>query len=269
MKKKLMRYLALTRAGIMEQLQFRLGTVVVLLSNIIYLVIIYFLWKAIYDSSPSDVVNGMTFNDTMIYLVLASALFSAMEMYVTWFLGRSVQSGKIVLDILKPITFEKYYFFLFSGNTVVSSILTLIPTIIVVYFVTEGGFSLSYNLLFFLVAVILGIIINFYVNFIVGTICFYTESIWGVNIMKEVVVLLLSGATIPLAFFPETLKNIAYKLPFQAIYNTPLTLLINNELGLTEKVMMILTQVFWVIIMTLISHLFFKVSIKHITVNGG
>ena len=188
MKKKLMRYLALTRAGIMEQLQFRLGTVVVLLSNIIYLVIIYFLWKAIYASSPSDVVNGMTFNDTMIYLVLASALFSAMEMYVTWFLGRSVQTGKIVLDILKPITFEKYYFFLFSGNTVVSSILTLFPTIIVVYFVTDSGFALSYNLLFFIVAVILGIIINYYVNFVVGTICFYTESIWGVNIMKEVVV---------------------------------------------------------------------------------
>ncbi len=67
----------------MERLQFRLGTAVILLGNVIYLIIIYFLWKAIYASSPTDSVNGMTFNDTMIYLVLASALFSAMEMYVT------------------------------------------------------------------------------------------------------------------------------------------------------------------------------------------
>ena len=268
-RKKMMRYLALTRVGIMDELQFRLGTAVIFLSNIIYLIIIYFLWKAIYASSATEIVNGMSFSDTMIYLVLASALFSAMEMYVTWYLGRSVQTGKIVLDILKPISYEKYVFFNFSGNTVVSTVLTLIPTAIVVFFITKGGFELSYNLMFFFISIIFGIIINFYVNFIVGTICFYTESIWGINIMKEVIVLLLSGASIPLAFFPDGFREVVYKLPFQAIYNTPLTLLINNNLSISERGLMIVTQVFWVVVMGILSHIFFRVSIKHITVNGG
>lgn len=269
MKTKLMRYFALTRMGIMEELQFHLGNLVVFLSNIIYLIIIYFLWKAIYESSPTDIVGGMSFSDTMIYLVLASALFSAMEMYVTWYLGRSVQSGKIVLDMLKPMKYETYTFFLFSGNTLISTTLTLVPTIIVVYFVTGGGFALSYNLLFFLIAIILGIIINFYVNFMVGTICFYTESIWGVNIMKEVIVLLLSGATIPLAFFPKVLRNIAYGLPFQAIYNTPLTLLIHSSMDFKECVTYIGIQIFWVITLGVLSRIIFKATVRHITVNGG
>lgn len=253
----------------MEELQFRLGTFVIFLGNLIYLVIIYFLWKAIYASSPTDIVNGMSFYDTMIYLVLASALFSAMEMFVTWWMGRSVQTGKIVLDILKPMPYNRYIFFSFTGNTIVSMCLTLFPTLIIVYFVTHGGFALSWNLLFFVIAVIFGTIINFDINFIVGTICFYTESVWGINIMKEVVVMLLSGATIPLAFFPEAAQRIIYKLPFQAIYNTPLTLLLHNDMMLSERIFLVIEQLMWVIAMGIIAKLFFKVSIRHITVNGG
>ncbi|MDO5573998.1 MAG: ABC-2 family transporter protein [bacterium] len=269
MGKTLKRYLALTRIGIMEGLQFRVGPFVLFFGNLIYLVIIYFLWKAIYASSPTEIVNGMSFYDTMIYLVLASALFSAMEMFVTWWMGRSVQTGKIVLDILKPMPYDRYMFFYFSGNTVVNFCLTLLPTLIIVYFVTHGGFALSWNLLFFAAAVIFGTIINYQINFIVGTICFYTESVWGINIMKEVVVMLLSGATIPLAFFPEAAQRVMYMLPFQAIYNTPLTLLIHNDLPMSERLILIAQQILWAVVMGLVSKLFFKVSIRHITVNGG
>lgn len=68
---KLKKFLTLTRAGIIESLQFRLGTLVIVAGNLLYLIIVYFLWKAIYASAGTDVVNGMTFSDTLIYLVLA------------------------------------------------------------------------------------------------------------------------------------------------------------------------------------------------------
>lgn len=267
--KNMRRFLALARCGILEELQFRIGAMVRLIGNIIYLIIIYYLWKAIFASSPTDVVNGMTFKDTMIYLVLASSLFSTMEMFVTWQMGYSVKSGDIVLDLLRPIGYEMYYLFLFSGNTIVSVLVNLLPTMIIVYFITGGGFALSFNLLFFVMAVILGTILNYFINFIVGTICFYTESVWGVDKMKEVVVALLSGASIPIAFFPETFQKVVYHLPFQAIYNTPLTLLIDNTMSMETRWSMILTQIFWLAVMALISHVFLKISMRRIVVNGG
>ena len=97
--------LPLTRAGIMESLQYRLGTFVTLFANLIYLVLVYFLWKAIYASSGVETVNGMTFTDTMIYLILATSLFNFLEMFVVWDMSRSIQSGKIILDLLKPMNF--------------------------------------------------------------------------------------------------------------------------------------------------------------------
>ena len=60
----LKKYLTLTRMGVMESLQFRLSMLVIFAGNLLYLVVVYFLWKAIYASSGEEVVNGMTFHDT-------------------------------------------------------------------------------------------------------------------------------------------------------------------------------------------------------------
>lgn len=265
----LKKYLTLTRAGIIESLQFRLGAAVIVIGNLLYLIVVYFLWKAIYASAGTDVVNGMTFSDTLIYLVLATALFNFMEMYLVWDMGRSIQSGKITLDLLKPIEYRRYMFWSLSGAFVTQFFFTFLPTFIVVAAVTQGAIHLGINLIFFVISVVLAVSINYSIDFIVGTICLYTESIWGFNIMKQVIVMLLSGATVPLAFFPEPLKTIAYYLPFQSIYNAPLSVLLDGSPQPMTIITTLGTQLFWCIVMTVISKLFWKASLRQITVNGG
>jgi ABC-2 type transport system permease protein len=186
------KYLTLTRAGIIEALQFRLSFLVMIIGNLLYLIVIYFLWKAIYASAGTDVVGGMTFSDTLIYLVLATALYNFMEMYTVWEIGRNIQSGKIVLDLLKPMEYRRYLFWSYSGSFVTQFFLTFLPTFIAVSILTHGAISFGVNLPLFVVSVIMAISINYSIDFIVGTICLYTESIWGINIMKQVIVLLLS-----------------------------------------------------------------------------
>lgn len=266
---KLKKYLSLTRAGIMEALQYRLATVVMVVGNLLYLIVVYFLWKSIYASVDTDVVNGMTFTDTLIYLVLATALFNFMEMYTVWEMGRNIQTGKIVLDLLKPMEYRRYLLWSYSGTFVTQFFFTFLPTFIVVGMVTHGAVPFGINLLCFAVSVIFAVLINYSIDFIVGTICLYTESIWGINIMKQVIVLLLSGATVPIAFFPEPLKTFVYYLPFQSVYNAPLTLLLDGSPKLETVITTLGVQLLWCIGMTLLGRLFWKLSLRQITVNGG
>ena len=141
----LRKYLTLTRAGIIEALQFRLSAVVMVIGNLLYLIVVYFLWKAIYASAGTDIVNGMTFADTLIYLVLATALYGFMEMYAVWEIGRAIQSGKIVLDLLKPIEYRSYLFWSYSGSFVVNFFSTFLPTFIAVCLVTHGAVPLGFK----------------------------------------------------------------------------------------------------------------------------
>ena len=87
--------------------------------------------------------------------------------------------------------------------------------------------------------------------------------------MKEVIVLLLSGATIPLAFFPHAFQTVVMYLPFQAIYNVPLQILISDSLSFVDYGKYLGIQAFWSLVMILLARLFFRHASKVITVNGG
>ena len=149
------------------------------------------------------------------------------------------------------------------------TVLTFLPTFIIVAALTHGTIVFGWNLLYFVLSVIMAVSINYSIDFLTGTICLYTESIWGINIMKQVIVLLLSGATIPLAFFPEHLRNIVNCLPFQSIYNAPLSLLLDGQPEPQTVLQTLGIQLFWCVAMLLLSKLFWKVSLRQITVNGG
>lgn len=263
------KYKSLLRAGIVEQLQFRLSMLFVFVGNLLYLLLMYHLWKAIFASSGMDVVNGMTFSQTMIYIVFASALFNFMEMWLAWNMGQDIRDGRIVSDLLKPMSYRRYQFFMLFGNCIVKFFTTFLPTAIVVYFVSGGAIKLSLNILWFCISAFISLVINYYINFFIGTVCIYTESIWGINIMKEVVVGVLSGASVPLAFFPEAIQKIVMLLPFQAIINSPLELLLHPEYSASKVLSVLLLQVFWLFALGLFTDGFFRVSLRRITVNGG
>ena len=265
----LKKYFTLVRAGIMNELQYRGATFVIILGNLVYLVVVYFLWKAIFASSGREVVNGMTFESTLIYLVLATTLFNFMELYAVWEIGRNIQTGKIVLDLLRPMSYQSYLFWSFAGSLILNFFTTFLPTFIVVAIVTHGRISFGMNLVYFVPSVVLSVLINYSIDYIVGMICLFTESIWGINIMKQVIVLLFSGVTIPLAFFPTAFKNVAYCLPFRAIYDSPLTLLLSNNPQFGDAFRILGLQLLWAIALTILSKAFWSISIRRITVNGG
>lgn len=263
------RYLALTRGGILESLTFRTGLFLNLLGNLVYMLVMFFLWRAIFASTSETSVNGMTFRETLVYLTMAGAIFSTLEVYLVWKMGRSVQSGEISLFFTKPVDFYLREFFSVCGNVVVQIFMTLLPTFLIVCIFTGWTIPLGWNLPVFAAALFLSLLLNFSIDFIVGTICLYTQSFWGINMVKEVIILLLSGATVPLAFFPETFRRIASFLPFQAMYNLPLQILISRTFTWADYARALGVQLFWIIVLVIAGRLFFRQASKIITVNGG
>ena len=94
--------------------------------------------------------------------------------------------------------YRSYTFWKYSGSHVSQFILAFVPTFIVVMIVTKGAIPIGLNLVKFMVSVVLAQIVNFGIEMLVATLCLYTESTWGINIVKETIVLVLSGASIPL-----------------------------------------------------------------------
>jgi ABC-2 type transport system permease protein len=262
------KYLALIRSGIVETLAYRMSFIIKIAGNLIYTIIVYYLWKAIFESSGSDTVAGMTFPETLVYLVLASSLFAVMEVYLVWEVHGNFLDGKIVNHLIKPVSYRAFLYCPYFGNMIMDFIVTFIPTFILVYFLSGGYFALGINLLWFFASIIIAVFINLSIDYFVSCIILYTQSTWGINIVKETIVMLFGGAAIPIAFFPEPLKTIVSYMPFQSVYNAPMMQLL-GDFTPQKRLEMLLIQLFWAVVVYIASELFWRRAVKVVTVNGG
>lgn len=262
------KYLYLAKSSFQTWLAYRVGFIFTILSTIIYIFITYYLWQAIY-SEPGRVLNGMTFNQTFLYLALASAVVSVLQTNIEWSIGNDIISGSIIMGLIKPVNYQILILSRSFGSMLCRLVFISIPSLLLIIIAFDANITIGINILFFLITIFLSFLVNYSFEFIVGVLSFYTQSIWGIFFTKSVIVALLSGATIPISFFPDTFQRILTFLPFQAIYNIPLKILTSQTLNIGEYAEMVLVQIFWIIGLFIAGRLFYNKSLKILTVNGG
>jgi len=211
----------------------------------------------------------MTFNETFLHLALAASIFGIFQTMTEDEMSRSIRSGKITMLFIKPMDYQVYIFITRIGMLLTNIICIMIPSIFMIMFLYKSKILLEINILLFIVALIFSFLISFTIDFTIGLFSFYTESIWGITTTKDAIILLLSGAIIPLNFFPEYIRKILELLPFRAIYNIPLKILIDKNLIFIDYIKLLLTQFFWVLIMLYVSRIFLNKAKKIVTINGG
>lgn len=263
------KYLSLTIAGFKERISFRAHFVCSFFSNIMYICLVYYLWKAIFNSSMSTTINGMNFMTTFVYLSIANAMTILMQSWVEWDMSRDILNGKIVFHLAKPIDFQCNIFFTSLGIVVSNFVTIFLPTFLVIIILVRKSIGSVYSIPVYCISLVLAIAIHFTIDFIIGIVAFYTENIWGISTTKDVLVALLSGALIPLPFFPQVLQNVVKLLPFQAIYNVPIQILTNKSFYINDYIFSVGLQLFWLILLWVLGKLMYRHSVKVITVNGG
>lgn len=259
----------MTKGAMIEGITFRTSYIGTLLCTLMYFIIIYSLWSAIYKTSAVESVNGFDFKKTVIYLVLATALGSFIELPIVWEMDSSFKSGKIILDISKPIKYKNYLFWLMFGRRVDFFIVVFIPLYFLLMFTLGNLKEWMSNFGIFLLSCCFSIIISFLIDFIVGVTVFFTQSVWGINTLKSLIVSLCSGAIIPIDMFPNRIKKIIYYLPFKCIYDSPIKLLLSNNFGFSDYMVVLGGQLLWIAILTVIANIIWERARSVVMINGG
>jgi ABC-2 type transport system permease protein len=125
------------------------------------------------------------------------------------------------------------------------------------------------GLFLFPLSLLFAFFISFFLDYFVGLFGFYSESVWGLSTTKEILVTILSGALIPLQFFPDAIQKVLLWLPFQAIYHTPLMMITRPNQGWDVFLPMLATQIFWVVALFLATRLFYNQAVKVLRISGG
>jgi ABC-2 type transport system permease protein len=260
-------YLPVARATYMIGIVYRFGFLFSIVGNLVYLGVAYYLWKSIYRNSDS--IRGLTFNETFIYVALGSAIFILLKTYADWIIHYEIREGAIAMYLTKPMDFQLYALFANLGSLLMNLTAITIPTVLVMVFIFKVKFAFGMGLFLFPVSLLLAFLISFSIDYFIGLLGFYSESVWGISITKEIIVTVFSGALIPLQFFPDAIQNVLYWLPFQAIYHTPLMMITRPDQGLDVFMPMILVQLAWAAILFFLARMFYNQAIQVLRIAGG
>lgn len=260
-------YLAILRGSYMVGMIYRFGFVFTVLGNIVYMGVSYYLWRSIY--AGAETLRGLTFDETFLYVALGSAVFILLKTYADWYISYEIREGIIAIRLTKPLDFQLYALFSTLGSALMNLTAITVPTLLILGLVFRVTPSIGPGLVLFPISLLLAFFVNFSFDYFIGLLAFYTESTWGLSMTKEILVAVLSGALIPLQFFPDALQRVLLLLPFQAIYYSPLMMISKPNVGWETLFPVLAVQLFWALVLFAATRLFYNQAVKVLRVSGG
>jgi ABC-2 type transport system permease protein len=249
-----------------EEIAYRVEFIVSLLGAIIQLVVFWFLWNAIFKAYGAEALKGFTLPIMLTYVSIAAILTFYNRSMIEYLIEEDVKTGFISVILTKPVSYPIFYLFREIGRISFLFLTRGLPIILFAFLFFN--ISAPSSPLFFL-SMALGFFINYFLIFLTGIWSFWNSgSIWGIRYSRIVISEALSGLIIPIYLFPSWLSNIAYVLPFQAIYSTPLLIYVGKLSGI-ETFNSILIQLFWIVCLGALTAFAWKRAEKKTVVQGG
>jgi len=220
------------------------------------------LWNFIFKGN-SNMIEYMT-----CYVIISTILGILYTNNISSLIGDKVTSGDFVIDLIKPISPLAVFWSTSFGEIIANVLNRGIPVLIVFFPVL---LTIQFNFqkgLLFLIASLMGFIVGSLIYILVGYISFIVLEIWPYIRLVNDTIRLLSGAIIPIAFFPMGIASIARATPFYFMYTFPIRLLL-EELPLNEVYLNFFIMAVWIIVIGFVLRIVSNIAIKHCVVQGG
>ena len=271
MKRLFRIYKPFTRAGLLEMVAYRVNFLFFLLGEIMKCFVMFFVWKAVFDSSGENTLYGFSYDNMVVYLFITFLCGYLTYSDGAYVIGKEVLDGSVAMRMIKPVDFDMCFLFQELGGKIFQLLIVFLPITVGLETyrgIVNGCFMMDIPLfLLFFVSMVLAYAINFYFCAAYGFLAFYLKNIWGADIIKSVIVDFLSGATIPLAFMGGFGRVLGF-LPFASLSYTPV--MIYMGMYDTKQIVFYMTlQCLWLCVFVVMSKLVLRSAMKRLVVHGG
>lgn len=228
----------------------------------------YSLWGTLYRQMP--LAFNQTLADMRSYGAIGMLLTTTVgaSYFTRHYIADQVRSGRLELDLMKPLNFIKHMLARSSGEFVVKvaihGLLGFLFAVLILHIEVPATFGRS---LAFLLSLLFGHLIFFSLNLMIGMLSIVTLDIYSYNWAFNALVTFASGYIVPLWLFPEKAAILLTYLPFQAIFFTPLSIYIGAEQNSLTYVLLV--QLAWVLLLLFLTHCFWSYLHRRIVVQGG
>ncbi len=187
---------------------------------------------------------------------------SEISMSSTYAFGRHIQKqikrGEFSNNLIKPVHLLRYTYLTYLGLDSFTAIYSMLIILLGILIYPPQGVA---NFVLFAVFFVFTCCIGFSINLLLATVGFYSPEAGSIKNVLRHITRILSGALIPLTYFPETLQKVTALTPFPSLVYYP-TIVLQDGYDGVSTVKMLAVSLAWSIALMFISVYFWKKSLK-------
>ena len=253
-------------------LQYRAAAIAGISTQIFFGLIFAFVYLAFYKSNP-NANYPMEWNELITYIWLEQAFYALIYPFEKdEELLNMIKNGNLAYELIRPQNIFIKFYIKMIAKKVVSSLMRAVPVITIAFLLPKPlnlllpkSFT---NFILFLIALIISCLLISSITVLVHILTMYTIDSKGILSIYSVILEVFSGSTIPIPFFPNWLKKIAYILPFRFISDLPFRVY-SGSININQGITNILEAIVWTIITIIIGNLITKNALKKAVLQGG
>lgn len=264
------KYFMIAKISLINEMQYRVNFFLSLLSAVLPMMMMLFLWTAVYANSSETQHYGYGRQEMLFYTIMSTLLSSLISAGFASDISRDIKSGSLNKFLIMPVGYFLYRLFEFIGQKINHFLMLgsfIIGSIFVMYINNYIEFDYIAVLLF-LCSVIMALALNFMLYMLIGLSAFWiletSYLFWALNIFINII----SGGLVPLEVFGPLVSNIAKYLPFQYTIFFPVNI-ICSRITLAESIDGFLISFIWLIILKVINKLLWEKGLKAYVAVGG
>jgi len=230
----------------------------------VFFFIKYNLWSAIYGGDQDILIAGYTFQQMITYHIWAMIVGLIAQGHTALNLAEEIRLGKISTYLIYPFQFWEFHtahFIAFQWLQVLTSAVTVL-LLALMSLLTVPSFALILTGLTYCLFVS---VFWFALQYLTGLLGFWLEETWILRVILQIMTGFLSGAIIPLDFYPEKFVQFLNYTPFPYLTYFPIKIFMGemNQIGSAYGIM-----AFWIVLLWLANHLIWKKGIRLYTAAG-
>jgi len=262
-----MLYAAVFAKNLKQQLMYRSEFVLSAVGSLLFVYVQVAIWRALLGQGAVD--TPFTLNIMVAYIIAAFVLRRASRTYFPRAYAEKVNRGDIAIDLVRPVNVKNMMLSEQASENLCVVVFSCVPVAIISGFV--WGFQLMAGpalLGLFVVSFFLAIALRFYVEYIFGMLVFWVRSEVYPRQLCEGLMLVFSGAAVPLWFYPDWLRAIGMFLPFGLMAFEPIQIFLAT-VSVGGALMILARQVLWLGILWLIERFVWGRIKNNVFVQGG
>ncbi len=244
-----------------QQTKYKANCLFSVINSTIFLIINYSIWHSLF---LFGYISSVKFHETIHHVIIITILNQFVCSDFELLLGNKIITGDIAYILTKPCNSFLLLFSEHLGSVLFRFLYFVLPFSLIFYFLFHPIFSFL-RLPFVFISLFLSFIMIIAIESIVGLLTMFISQIFGLSMIKNTLINIMAGVTIPFSFYPSFLASIFKKLPFYYALNTPIAIFNSSSLFFYDLFM----QILWCLILLIACFCLWNHLIKKITINGG